>query len=124
MVQLRLEEAPKRSKLERKFWEYHLQHPQVYEMLVRFAREWRTRRGDIAVVGIGLLWERVRWEVYLNYDNETFKACNNHRAYYARLLMERNPDLDGVFRVKKQRIQASFGPNNDTLPSGEHNYED
>jgi len=124
MVQLRLEAAPKRSKLERKFWEYHLQHPQVYEMLVRFAREWRTRRGDIAVVGIGFLWERVRWEVYLNYDNETFKACNNHRAYYARLLMERNPDLDGVFRVKKQRIQASFGPNNDTLPSGEHNYGD
>jgi len=123
MIQLRLEEAPKRSKLERKFWEYHLRHPQVYEMLVRFAREWRARRGDGAVVGIGLLWERVRWEVYLNYDNETFKACNNHRAYYARLLMERNPDLDGVFRVKRQRVQASFGPDNDTLPSSEHNYE-
>jgi hypothetical protein len=124
MVQLSFPETMARSKQEQKFWDYHLSHPEVYDMLLRFAMQWRDSQGDDAVVGIGLLWERVRWEVSINYDNETFKACNNHRAYYARLLMDRNPALDGIFRVKQQRIPASFGPCNTMLPSGDHRCEE
>jgi hypothetical protein len=109
------------SKLEKAFWKFHDKNPAVYRLLVRFARQWRQRFGPDAVMGIGQLFERVRWEVCIKTDDAMgFKLCNNHRAFYARLIMERNPDLDGVFRLRKQRLQSTIGPSNEGLPSGEH----
>lgn len=99
------------SKLEQAFWTYHAEHPEVYELLVHYARMWRSHRGSDAVVSVGLLWERVRWEVALyGRHTDAYKCNNDHRAYYARLLMEREPELAGIFRLRRQRIPATFGP--------------
>ncbi len=109
------------SKLEKAFWKFHNSNPKVYRLLVIFGRQWRRKFGPDAVMGIGQLFERVRWEVAIKTsDGLGFKLCNNHRAFYARLIMERNPDLEGVFHLRKQRIQATIGPANDGLPSGDH----
>ena len=110
------------SKLETQFWEYHAKNPEVYLTLVRFARQVRAKRGPDAVFGIAALYERARWEILFESlrDQPTPKMCNNHRAYYARLLMERNPDLEGIFRLRRQRVQATFGPDNKTLDPNEH----
>ena len=108
--------------MEKKFWEFHFQHPEVYKTLVYFARQWRERRGSEAVCGIGALYERARWEMWFQSldDNPPPKLSNNHRAFYARLIMDRNPDLDGIFRLKRQRVQATFGPDNQTLDPDEY----
>ena len=110
------------GKLETEFWTYHAKHPKVYRELVRFARQVREKRGPDAVVGIAFLYERARWSIWFESqrDEPTPKMSNNHRAYYARLLMERNPDLEGIFRLKRQRVQATFGPGNETLEPNEH----
>ena len=110
------------SKLEAQFWAFHIQHPKVYRTLVYFARQWREKRGPDAICGIGALYERARWEMWFESlgDTPPPKLSNNHRAYYARLLMERNPDLEGIFRLKRQRVQATFGPGNETLEPNEH----
>ena len=116
MVQLAFRPST-RSQLEEKFWEYHIKHPEVYQMLVRFAREWRDRRGAHSVGGMKMLWERVRWEMAINPTvDETFKCNNNHPAFYSRLLMERNPELVGIFHLRRQRVQSSIGPENGVLP--------
>lgn len=108
------------SKLEKAFWKFHNKNPAVYRLLVRFARQWRQRFGPDAAMGMKQLFERVRWEMaFRTVGDCQFKLNNNHTAFYARLVMERNPDLEGIFYLRKQRLQATIGPPNDSLPSGE-----
>lgn len=107
------------GKLEKAFWTFHENNEQVYHMLVKFAREWRRLKSG-SQLGISLLFERVRWEKSLETGDDEFKLNNNHRAFYARLIMKHNPDLDGVFRMRQQRIQSTIGPVNSQLPDGEH----
>ena len=111
-----------RGKLEQKFWEFHLARPEVYRILVGLARHWRERRGSESVCGIGALYEVARWEVGLRSlpGEEPPKLSNNHRAYYARLLMDRNPDLAGIFRLRRLGVQPTFGPRNEGLEPNEH----
>jgi hypothetical protein len=108
------------SKLETQFWQFHNDNPDVYKYLIRFAKEYRSRRGKDSRLGIAVLYERVRWEVSIAVDTRDFRLNNNHRAYYARLIMLQEPELKDIFKVRKQRIQSTLGPPNDTLPSGEH----
>lgn len=109
------------GKLEQAFWEFHSANPKVYSLLVKFAHQWRQKRGDQAMLGISELFERVRWEVALaTVEDENFKLNNNHRAFYARLIMDRHPELDGIFRLRRQRLQSTIGPPGDTLPPGGH----
>jgi hypothetical protein len=98
--------------LEENFWNFHRDHPEVMEHLVKFARQWRERRGSSAKVGIKALYERARWELWFQSldDSPPPKLSNNHTAYYARLMMEECPDLEGIFQLKKQRVQATIGP--------------
>jgi len=113
-----LMEWPGSGKLEAAFWEFHRSHPEVYEYLVRFARQWRGTRPD-ARLGIAMLFERVRWEIALNIA-ERPTLNNNHRAFYARLIMKREPDLADAFHLRRQRVQSSIGPENEALPEGTH----
>tara|TARA_Y100000310_G_C20544050_1_gene744737 strand:- start:45 stop:443 length:399 start_codon:yes stop_codon:yes gene_type:complete len=98
------------SELEKKFWEFHFKHPDVYSTLVSFARQWRQRKGMKAKVGIKALYERARWEIWFESltDEKPPKLSNNHTAFYARLLMKKNPELEGIFRLKAQKVKATF----------------
>lgn len=106
------------AKLERAFWQFHNANPLVYERLVMYARQWHKVREHGSV---NLLFERVRWD-YVTDINTTdgFRLNNNHRAFYARLIETQEADLQGFFRMRQQRLQASFGPLNATLPPGHH----
>jgi hypothetical protein len=42
------------------------------------------------------------------------------RSIISRLIMECNPDLNDVFRLRKQRVASTIGPPNETLPPGGH----
>lgn len=109
------------GKLELAFWTFHTENPGVYRFLVRFCLEWRKARGEEAQVGIGALFERVRWETGLQTtDEHGLKLNNNHRAFYARLLMDSDPRLKEIFSLRRQRQQSSVGPKNETLPDSEH----
>ena len=94
--------------LHKKFLEFHQKNPHVYEILVKLARQWRTKHPMSSTLGIGCIFEVARWEVVMatQTDGDTFKLNNNHRASYARLIMEQEPDLKGVFVTK---AQTSFG---------------
>jgi hypothetical protein len=90
-------------KLRHQFEDFHARNPVVYTTLVRLARRARdVGRGEL---GIACLWERMRWELFVETDTpgagEPFKLNNNHRAFYAREIMQREPDLDGFFRLRE-----------------------
>jgi hypothetical protein len=106
------------SKLERAFWQFHSDNPTIYRLLVRYAREWARFHDHCS---IKLLFERVRWQVAVETRaGDGFKLNNNHAPYYARLLEHQEADLAGLFRLRQQRQQCTFGPRNAGLPPGDH----
>jgi hypothetical protein len=87
-----------------KFAEYHAENPKVYELLRRFALE--ARRAGRTRLSINLLFERVRWFTEVETRGDTFKVNNTHRAWYARLLMSKEPELSGCFETRKAKADA------------------
>lgn len=81
------------------FDRFHAENPVVYKVLVHLAREWVLRTGR-RKLGIASLFERARWEIALMTSDPDYKLNNNWRAYYARLIMYREPDLDELFTLR------------------------
>tara|TARA_R110000822_G_scaffold22710_1_gene70878 strand:+ start:48 stop:383 length:336 start_codon:yes stop_codon:yes gene_type:complete len=98
-------QKPKKSIRER-FTTFHNGNPKVYRDLVAACRELRSRYG-VKHASIGLLWERLRWlsfiAVHRDKDAEPYKLNDHFRAEYARLIMSREPDLDGFFETRALR---------------------
>ena len=53
-----------------------------------------------------MLFEVVRWNRLLRTGDRGFKLNNNFTAYYARLLMEREPELRGMFETRKLGVPS------------------
>lgn len=87
------------SRLDKEFKEFHAANPHVYLALVRMARAWKAR--SFPKVGIGMLWEVLRYHEGLRTKGDpNFKLNNNHRSRYARLIMGRELDLKGFFETR------------------------
>lgn len=88
------------SSIQQRFVAFHAANPQVYETLVRLARE------AIAAdkkVGIGLLWEVMRWELLMKTSDSEYRLNNNYRSRYARLIGLQEPDLEDLFSIRRLR---------------------
>lgn len=85
---------------EEAFIAFHDANPDVYAAMCHFARDWR-RRGR-PHIGVDMLLGRVRWEMSIRTNRvDEFKISNDHKPFYARLIMYQEPDLEGVFVLKK-----------------------
>jgi hypothetical protein len=94
------------EKMRKKFIEFHNENPWVYRELRRLALGLKKRgRG---YYGIGALFEVLRYERAMTTTDDEFKLNNNHRAFYARLLMRNESQLDGFFAL---RTSAADGMN-------------
>lgn len=91
------------SSLQDQFERFHVANEWVYELLVRLARD--LIEHGARKVGMGMLFEVVRWQ-YARATTDAasdFKVNNSYRSRYARLVMEREPDLAGMFDVRELR---------------------
>lgn len=74
----------------------------VIEMFLKFARE--AKAANKGRFGIGAIAERVRWEVFIyRKEADPFKINNSYRSRLARLLVKRDPGLEGLFEFRKLR---------------------
>ena len=87
------------SNLERGFRVFHGANPHVYEKLREFALQ--ARQSGRKHLGIAAVFERLRWWASFEVTGDEFKLNNNWRAFYARMLMEQEPELAGFFEVRK-----------------------
>ncbi len=97
--------APKPT-IQQQFAWFHKAHPEVYDGLVKLAHQADAARSYAgrSRIGIGMLFEVLRWQWHiagLPDDDEAWKLNNNYRSRYARLIMRRNPDLDGLFEIRR-----------------------
>jgi hypothetical protein len=81
------------------FEEFHADNPHVYTTLVRLAREWVDSTGR-RKLGIKTLYERARWEIAISTNSPDYQLNNNFTAFYARLIMRREPDLADLFDLR------------------------
>ena len=89
--------------IERRFYEFHGENPQVYDELVRLAR--RAHQFGHHRIGIRMLWEVMRWNLTIEVDqgDDEFKLNDHYTSRYARMIMDRNSDLDGMFELRTLR---------------------
>ena len=95
------------ASIEARFWRFHLAHPDVYAEIVRLCRAWRAAGGGRW--GIDGAFAVLRWErqmAGLPDAREAYKLNDHYRAGYARLIMEREPDLADIFEVRALRRSA------------------
>lgn len=84
---------------------FHLANPHVYRLIVKMAREMRQR--GIQHYGIAAIFEVIRY-VGVTTHGDRYKLNNSHRAYYARLVMNLEPDLAGFFETRSTPHDAEF----------------
>ncbi len=85
--------------IQERFSAFHDANPWVYHALVRLARDQRLHGRK---VGMKMLFEVLRWQwMQQTTSEDEFKLNNNYHSRYARLIMERNPDLTGMFQLRE-----------------------
>jgi len=89
------------SPLEVAFFDSHERNPQVYALLRRLAFEKKDRGAKR--IGMRALWERMRWDFDVETTEHQPSFNNNHAPFYARLLMQREPALQGIFNLRERR---------------------
>jgi len=94
---------PDEQRLADAFERFHRENPQVYTTLVQLARRWRERH-PVRPCGIKMLFEVARWTLSLRTGGEPLLLNNNYHAFYARLIMDREPDLADLFHLRRQRF--------------------
>ncbi len=86
--------------LAERFSIFHDANPHVADALESLARQWLASHSR---VGVKALVERIRWESGIQTHGEAWRINNSHAAFYARLLIERNPSWAGAIQTREQR---------------------
>jgi hypothetical protein len=83
-----------------RFEKFHRDTPNFYAELVKLARRFRAKTGRTC--GIQRLIEIVRFDIEMtSKSDEEFKINNDFAAFYSRLIMCQEPDLDGFFQLRR-----------------------
>lgn len=92
------------NKLQQKFDEFDKNNPRVWELFKMFAFDViRTGRKHYSVNAI---FERIRWHTDIETESkDSFKLCNNHRAYYARKFNNEFTEYPNFFKTKTLRSE-------------------
>lgn len=93
--------ATKHLSINAAFEEFHRLNPEIYARLVILSRT-ALAAGRIRI-GIGALWERMRWDYMLSSTGDMYKLNNNFRSRYARLIAKNEPQLSSLFAFRTLR---------------------
>lgn len=85
--------------LDAQFEKFDKENPKVYTELVRLTEQ-AYRRGR-RKIGIGMLFEIIRWDMMMSTTDPEFKMNNNYRSRYARKIMDNDPRFVEMFEVRE-----------------------
>lgn len=85
---------------EEKFLTFHKENPQIYTLVVHFAKE--AIAAGFKHYGMQQIIGRVRWHTGVETRDEAgFKINNNFLPYYSRMFHRDYPQYAGFFRTRK-----------------------
>lgn len=79
---------------------FHEKNPWVYNYLVTRIRQWFHDRPNRDNVGLDDFYAPMRDNAPGFIESVRYRLPNEHRAYYARLIMHQEPDLAGKIRIR------------------------
>lgn len=90
-----------RKTIQQRFEEFHVENPWVMDELLRLARQ--ARDGGALKIGIGMLWEVLRWRYYERTQdwNGSWRLNNSYRSRYVRALIDLDPSLADLFELRE-----------------------
>lgn len=77
---------------------FHMRNPEVFEALMEMALE--VYESGAQQHGVKALYNRLRYD---SEGNQVFHLPDQYHSFYARLLIEHEPKLAEIFKLKKQR---------------------
>ncbi len=86
-------------KLLKTFREWHVFNPHVYELFLKYSLEAKNS-GRTRFSG-WLIANRIRWYTTIETKGDDFKLSNDFIALFTRLVIYKNPQLEGLFQLKK-----------------------
>jgi hypothetical protein len=86
----------KHDSKEERFWKFHRANPHVYDAIVRMAQ--RQRQQGATRLSMKAIFEHLRTR--LETRQEVYRLNNSMTAPFARLVMDQNPDLGGLFETR------------------------
>jgi hypothetical protein len=92
---------PTDDTLQARFEAFHAENPWVLERLEHLTGEWLRTGHDR--LGIGMLFEVLRWQHRLDTRGDKFKLNNSLRSRYARALIDRHPEWVDVIETRELR---------------------
>lgn len=86
--------------IEDNFADFHAANPHVYHNIRLMAHQ--AKAAGRKKIGMKLIFERMRWEYYISTERPEaeFMLNNNYTSRYARLLMENDSELAGMFETR------------------------
>lgn len=99
LEELRHPDAVAGATIQEQFDEFHRLNPSVLDNLERLTADY-LRRGRQRV-GIGMLFEVLRWQHDLATSGDPFKLNNNYRSRYVRLMLARHPEWEAAFQTRQ-----------------------
>jgi hypothetical protein len=93
---------PMGDSIQERFEEFHAANPVVLETLERETQRWLD--AGHSRLGIGMLWERLRWVLHVEVTGNPVPRLNDHhRSRYVRLMIQRHPEWSSVFELRELR---------------------
>jgi len=97
--ELRHPDAVSGATIQEQFDEFHRLNPSVLANLETLTTDY-LRRGRKRV-GIGMLFEVLRWQHDLATRGDAFRLNNNYRSRYVRLMLARHPEWECAFHTRE-----------------------
>lgn len=85
--------------IEQRFRKWLAENPGIYDAVVRLAREVKAKGKSRC--GMKALFERVRWDLWLDARGDEFRMNNIYSSRLAREVMRREPDLTEFFETRE-----------------------
>lgn len=93
------ETLPKDATVAQRAEAFHKKNPHVYLAIVSLCRRLRAR--GFATFGMKMVAEQLRWQYAMKTRGDQFKINNSYTAWYARRVMENEPDLADFFETRE-----------------------
>lgn len=87
--------------IQERFEAFHQLNPWVLRALEQLTADYLTRGSKR--VGIGMLFEVLRWRYAIATEGDEFRLNNSYRSRYVRLLIEQHPEWAPAFEVRALR---------------------
>lgn len=85
--------------LDDRFQQFHKDNPHVYDKLVSMTRQLKEKGHK--KVGMQMLFEVLRWNSMMRTVSHDYKLNNDYCSRYARLIMDQEQDLEGIFELRR-----------------------